>query len=62
MFSFCFLYLLDMGRLKKYKTEEEKIEIRRKQQMERYWKNVEQKRSYAKSRQRKLRGVWYYEI
>ena len=43
-----------MGRLKKYLTEEEKSEIRRKWSREYYWKNKEQCDEKQRKRNKKM--------
>lgn len=39
-----------MGRMKKYKTEEEQINARKKRQMKYYWKNKERLQRKARER------------
>ena len=46
-----------MGRLKKYKTAEEKAEMHRSQSKKYYWKNKEQEDEKARERYRTKKGL-----
>lgn len=49
-----------MGRLKKYKTLEEKLEVKRKRSKEYYWNNKEKQDARAKERYRNKKNKNMY--